>query len=249
MKQRINIILALVAMMATPLVAHADLISVWVAGKYSGIQGTGNVFDSVDGSSAPGIEAGIELLNIDLMGEAYFLGNEQYMLTGNLGMDFSIDLGARLTVGGYLTAFIFKTPDVESQSFMIEGDLRSRIGESLANTIESAYEDEFSSQADELSQWAAGVGPRVRVQLDYALFPTFYIGVEGSAGYHYMLSGDDVASEGKSRAIDALIADEPMLEPFEGELKEAAGAKSVDTADLSGTNYQFGIYLKLDLGI
>ena len=61
-----------------------------------------------------------------------------------------------------------------------------------------------------------------------------------------MLSGDDAASEGKSRAIDALIADEPMLEPFEGELKEAAG-QVYGHSDLSGTNYQFGIYL--DLGI
>ena len=122
---------------------------------------------------------------------------------------------------------------------MIEGDLRSRIGESL-RIPSNAYEEEFS-----LRQMNSVNGPQalatVRVQLDYALFPTFYIGVEGSAGYHYMLSGDDVASE--ERASHRCFIADGMLEPFEGELKEAAGAKSVDTADLSGTNYQFGIKL------
>ena len=234
----------------TPNLASADLVSIWAAGKGSYINGTGDVFENLDSRFGGGVEAGIEVLNLELMGEAFILGSDQYMFTGNLGMDFSVSLGLRLTVGGYLSIIAFKMPEPGSESLNIEPDLRAALEASspgLVADIEKSYNDEYSDQAGELSQWAVGIGPRLRVQLDKSIAPTIYVGLEGSFGYHYMLSGDDIVAEAKSQAINKAIKDNGLDETLANELKKATGAESLDEKDLNGTNYNIGIYLKIDI--
>ena len=151
MKRRINIFLGPSCDDDDAKGASADLISVWVAGKYSGIQGTGNVFDSVDCTFAPGIEVSMSYSTSISWVKHIFLATSNICSPVIWGWIQCRSGGAAHSCAT-LTRYL-QTPDVESQSFMIEGDLRSRIGESLSNTIESAYQDEFASQADELSQW------------------------------------------------------------------------------------------------
>ena len=238
-----------------PTIASADLASVWLAGKGARIQGTGNVFDNIDPGLAFGVEAGVEVLNLELMAEAFILGDDQYMFTGNFGMDFSIELGVRLSIGGYLGVILFKMPEPESKGLSLPSDLRANLENAqsgLAATIEDGFSSQYGEQANALGQWAMGVGPRVRIQLDKSIVPMVFIGVEASMGYHYMLSGDDVVGEAKNKAIDQTIAEankdiEVINEDLGNQLRDAVGAKSIDAKDLNGTNYNFGVFLKIDL--
>ena len=242
--------LVMACLITLPSVASADLISVWMAGKGSYVSGTGGVFENLEPGVAGGVELGIEVLNIDLMGEAYLLGGDNYMFTGNIGMDFSLDLGIRATVGAYLTAFLFKFPEAEAQGLNLDSmtqDTLNGIQAGLADSIDEAYQTEFGSTAGELSQWAAGIGPRLRFQLDKSIAPMVYIGVEGAMGWHIMLSGDDVTAEAKRQALNQVIKDNMIPDSVADELRAATGAdESIEDKDLNGKNYSFGAYLKLD---
>jgi hypothetical protein len=238
--------------MCLPAIASADLASVWFAGKGAHIQGTGTVFENVEPGMAFGVEAGAEILNLEVMAEAFILGKDQYMFTGNFGMDFSFELGVRLSVGGYLGVILFKMPEPEEQGLTLPSDLRASLGPMLAGVVEANFSGQYADQASELGQWAAGVGPRVRIQLDKSIVPTVYIGVEASMGYHFMFSGDDVVGEAKNRAIDQTIDEankdiEVISDELAGQLRNAVGAKPIDPKDLNGTNYNFGVFLKIDL--
>ncbi|MEE2756748.1 MAG: hypothetical protein VYA30_08795 [Myxococcota bacterium] len=230
-----------------PSVASADLLSAWIAGKGNYIQGTGDVFSNLNKDFAFGGEVGVELLGIEAFGEGFIMGGDEFMLTANLGTSFDFDLGARLSIGGYLSAMIFKFPDAEAESLNISTELRGLLGDDLTDQLVTAYDDNFAETAGELSEWAVGVGPRVRVQLDYPILPVFYIGLEASYGYHWMLSGDDVNGTAKSEAIKAFIEENPQAAQFETQLREAVGAEDIDPDDMNGTNYQVGVFLKLDL--
>lgn len=246
MKRRTLPALLMACVIALPSIASADLVSVWMAGKGSYISGTGGVFENLDPGMAGGAELGIEILNIDLMGEAYLLGGDNYMFTGNIGMDFSLDLGIRATFGAYLTAFLFKFPEAEAQGLNIDTDVLMTAGIN-ADELEKAYEREFGSTAGELSQWAAGIGPRLRFQLDKSIAPLLYIGVEAAMGWHIMLSGDDVTAEAKRQAVNAAIEDQGLDNSQADAVRAATGTdESIESKDLNGKNYSFGAYLKLD---
>ncbi len=246
-------------MVFLPAIASADIASIWVAAKGSHIKGTGSVFENnINKDIALGVEAGAELMNLEFMAEAFLLGDDQYVFTGNFGMDFGLELGVRASVGAYLGAIVVKMPKPTDSGFTVPPEVESVIMEDAANALEAAYATSYGEQASELGQWAVGVGPRVRLQLDYAIVPMVYIGAEGSFGYHYMLGGNDLVAEAKGRAIDQAIADvksgeDPSVQAAIDEqvpaLKAAAGAESLGDKELSGTNYNVGIYLKIDLGI
>ena len=246
MNKRLNCLIISLAMLV-PNLASADLLSAWVAGKGSYIQGTGDVFNNLNKDFAFGAELGVEIIGIEAFLEGYIMGDDQYMATANLGTSFDFDLGARLSIGGYLSAMIFKLADAEPESLNISTELRGQLGDENADKLIDAYDENFAETASELSEWAVGVGPRVRVQLDYPLLPVLFIGLEGSYGYHWMLSGDDVSGGAKAGAITAFIRDNPEVAPLEGRLREAVGAEDIDTENMNGTNYQIGVFLKLDL--
>ncbi len=242
----------LIAALMAPGTASADLISFWVAGKGSTISGTCPVFENMDNKFAGGVEAGLELLGLELMGEAFILGSDQHMFTGNLGMDFGIDLGVRLNLGAYAGVVVFSQPEPKNSGINIPDDVSSQLGEDgdmLAAQIESAYNDSYGAQASELEKYAFGGQLRLRVQVDYELISFLYLGIEGSAAYHLMFEGSDVTATAKDRAIDEALSNEAydnIPEDVRSQLKQAVGAESTDASDLNGVNYNAGVYLKLE---
>lgn len=241
-------ILTLSSIFVVPSVAQADLISVWVAGKGASISGTGGVFDNLDGAFGGGVEAGIEILGMELMLEGFALGSEQYMFTGNFGFDVGVDLGVRITAGAYVGIIGFLMPEPEDSGISIPQDIRDQLpgGDSLANSIESAYNDAYGAEASSAEKYAGGVQARLRLQLDYGIAPFVYVGAEGSVGYHYMLSGSDVTAAAKEGALDEALSDQPIPDSLKDDLKRAVGADTPDASDLSGTNYNVGMYIKLE---
>jgi hypothetical protein len=164
MTTRLVSLLFAALIITAPALASADIASVWIAAKGSHLKGTGSVFDNIDKDLAFGLEAGVELLNLELMLEAFLMGEDQYVFTGNFGMDFSLELGVRASVGAYLGVILFKMAEPEDSGFALSNDLKSsldQIQDGLSTTIEDSYNDQYGEQANSLSQWALGVGPRV----------------------------------------------------------------------------------------
>ena len=78
--------------------------------------------------------------------------------------------------------------------------------------------------------------------------PTLFLGIEGAFGYHYMLTGEDAIAEVKQRALDEELDKYPMLTAEQKkQIGDAIGARELETTDMNGTNYNIGIYLKLDI--
>ena len=241
-------IFALSSLLVIPGVAQADLLSVWVAGKGASISGTGGVFDNMDGAFAGGVEAGLEVLGMELMFEGFALGDDQYMFTGNFGFDIGVDLGIRLNAGAYVGIIGFVMPEPDQSGINIPQDLRADLGgDMVADAIEAGFNDAFGSQASSAEKYAGGVQARLRLQLDYAIVPFLYVGAEGSVGYHFMLSGSDVTAAAKEGALDEALKDYPTItDEVKADLKRAVGADTPDSSDLSGTNYNVGVYIKLE---
>ena len=74
--------------------AHADWLSVYAAAKLDSVNGTGEVFENLKPGMAGGLEAGIEVIGIEVWGEAIWMADSQAMYSGNLGFDltFGTDL-------------------------------------------------------------------------------------------------------------------------------------------------------------
>ena len=62
--------------------ANADVLSVYGAAKLDTVHGTGDVFEQFSSNTATGVEAGIEVLGIDLWGEALWMDNNQAYKNG-----------------------------------------------------------------------------------------------------------------------------------------------------------------------
>ncbi len=255
MKRGILKTLTLSMLLLVPTVAQADLISAWVAAKGAQISGTGGVFENLDKGLGGGVEAGLEVLGMEVMLEGFMLGSDQYMFTGNFGFDVGFDLGVRISAGAYIGAIAFVMPEPKSSGISIPSDVRTQLGggnamagDAIADGIEAGFNDSFGSQASELEKYAVGAQARLRLQLDYAIVPFVYIGAEGSVGYHLMFSGSDATALAKDKALDEALADVTPAVPddVKSELKRAVGAETPDSSDLNGTNYNFGMYLKLE---
>ena len=115
--------------------------------------------------------------------------------------------------------------------------------------FESKYNEVFGAE-DQLSDTAFGVNGRLRLSLEYHIATAFSIGVQGSAGYHFITSGEEAASGLKSKSIDAFVAsqsipDASVKAELKSGLKEALGAEEVNVDDLKGVNYSAGAFVSL----
>ena len=96
--------------------ARADLISVYAAGKFDSVNGTGNVFENITWHGW-WCRSGIELLHIDLWGEAVWMANSQTMYSANLGFDLTYGSDFRVNVGVHTGPVFFEMGDTESGAF------------------------------------------------------------------------------------------------------------------------------------
>ena len=156
------------AMMLVPAAASADLATIWVKGKGTVLSGTGDVYDNLDGTTGFGAEAGVELLGIDLWGEAVSLGKDQFMYSGNLGWDLSLSLvGLRATVGGDVGVVAFKMLEPEPEVIALPTDVQTGLETaglpaSAVTTLETQLNTEVNSQLGTASRYAAGATARAR---------------------------------------------------------------------------------------
>ncbi|MEE2787456.1 MAG: hypothetical protein VX589_08965 [Myxococcota bacterium] len=260
---RLRLVLSL-SLLCAPWTASADLVSAWIAAKGAYINGTGKVYENLDNRFGGGVEFGLELLGIDFpMIEAYILGPDQYMFTGNVGFDVGFGDDVRFTIGVYTgpILFILPEPNVEEISVTADDFIPADVSATERAALEAmygpqaqAFQDQYNetvvAEEGEYSKYAVGWNLiRARFQLDYKVAPVVFFGLEGAFGYHYMLSGEDAVAETKRRALSQTAADQdpPLPAEVEQQLADRIGAREIEASDLSGMNYNIGIYLKLDL--
>jgi len=242
-------------LMLIPVTASADLASIWLKGKGGMASGTGDVFETIDGKVGYGAEAGIELLGIDLWGEAVALGNDQYAFSGNLGWDLSLKLvGLRWTAGADVGIASFKLAEPENETVVIP-DIDG-IPQSVITSLNQDLNSQIDSQLGSTSEYAAGATARIRGSVEYGIVPMVYLGLGARYGYHFIFSGEDAEAQAKDIAIDQLVNElengtpSVTIPPSSvALLKEAVGAKVLDPSEMSGTNYEVSLYLKFDVGI
>ena len=237
---------------------HADILTVWAAAKTDYVSGTGDMYKAFDQSVGFGAEGGVEILGLDLFGEALIMGEEQFLLTANLGIDLSFGDDMRFSVGAFTGPIFFIFPEGEGGGGLnlggLPADQRAAL-ESATGRTSAQLEEDFNQYADQqgdLERLAVGWNlGRARVNLEYKLIPLVYVGVSGQVAYHYILSGEDVAAGAKNEAINKYTADKITDEQLRAEsraiLRNAVGAEEIDTDSLAGMNYHFGVFLKLEL--
>lgn len=239
---------ALLALLTTA-PAHAELVTFWAAGKGELVGGTGDTFDAFGTNFGGGAALGIEVVGIDIWGDALVMGADQYLFTANAGVDFDFgDDGVRLTTGLFTGPmfFIFPEPTVEPT---FDRALLERTGLSAAriNQIEKAYLDTVDDQK-KASRFAAGWNLlRLKLGVEVQLAPVLFLGLDGSVGYHYLITGEEAAADEGSKFIDKLAEKYPDVREYEDQIREATGAEEVDPDGLGGVNYSGGIYLKLEI--
>lgn len=246
-------ILFAVFLFATP-TAHADLFGFWVKPKVDFVSGTGEIFKRFEGKPAGGLELGLEVLGFSMWADAEFMDKEQFWATANVGYDISFGDDIELTLGAYLGAVFFNFPEDNSgNSSSISPDQKARLEPLLMqynvdySTFEEKYDDAFGT-ADKISNTAFGLNGRARVSLEYHFFPMLSAGIQGTAGYHLIVSGEEAAGSTQALAVDTFVSSQAAI-PAETkakaktEIKDALGTKEVDVDNLKGVNYSLGVFL------
>ncbi len=240
--------LALTAL--APSTADADILTFYAGGKADYVSGAGDVYKRFDSSMGYGAFMGLEVVGLELWADALIMGDGQYLFTTNLGVDLSLGDEIRFIIGLDTGPMIFRFREQNAAPLVIPNGVRNVIGEDTASEIENEYE-KYRGAEEEASRWAVGWNVvRGRLRVEHQLGTSFaYLGLGGNIGYHYLLNGEDVAADSKSGAIDQLEAEYPeaqRLGAFD-ELREVTDARELDVDELHGLNYNFGIYLRLEI--
>jgi hypothetical protein len=226
--------------------AHADLFSIYVRPKIDYIGGTGDVFKKFSPAPSTGLEAGVELLGLTLFADGYWMGQDQFLYSGNVGFDFSFGDTLILKLGIYGNATLFKFPQEESKgiSFSAQESMSLQAYGVDISSLQTEF-NKANDQEAQISNLAMGVGGKGRASLSYKILPLVDIGVQGSIGYHYLLSGEEVAGEAKSRALDVIAKKQNLPSEAVTFLKAKLNAKNIDTQNLNGTNYSMGVFVNI----
>ena len=232
--------------------AHADIATLYFGAKGETFGGTGDVYKGFENRFGAGVEAGFELLGMDIYGEAVSLGLDQYLFTANLGFDFTVGDDVRLQFGAFTGPIFFLFPEPEE----VEGvDFSAIPPESLAGTglsvddLEAQFDAQLQQEKD-LSRLAVGWNlVRLKVDADFRMAPGFYFGIGGSFGYHMLLSGEEIAAGAKNEALERYRKEHPEIPgPLYEEMRKAVGAEEVDKNNLDGTNYEVNVHLRIEIG-
>ncbi len=240
----------LLAFSALPLTAHADLFGFHAAAKADYFSGSGDMFTRFDGDFAYGLELGVELIGVDIWAEAMMMGTDQYFFTANLGVGFEFGEALLFDVGIYTGPMFFLFPEDNGSALVLEDDLAHDM--QIVGIDPTGFEQNYNSamsQSEDLGRVAMGWNlGRLRLSLAYELFPSVSMGVEATAAYHYIISGDDIAAGSKNQAIDKMVKQyQEMPRELVTRLRSAVGAKEVDTDELNGFNFSGGLFLRFKI--
>ncbi len=248
---------ATICLLAAPTQARADLLTVWAAGKTATTGATGLIGDRWDGGLGYGVEGGVETLGIDLFGEALLFAPDQYYFTANLGFDLSFGEDFRFGLGAFTGPLIYVLPEPGSISGFDRNSLppqtQQLIGVPVLDTISTEYR-KLADKEEAAGRTLFGWNARARLTLEYQLIPMVFLGAEGGAGYHYVLSGEEEAAKAKKALIEAQRAklppearDNDQITQAYDDLGHAIGADKKVEGDKAGVNWDAGVFLKLEL--
>ena len=241
----IALVVTLVFLCATT--ASADVIAIWAKPKVDYVSGSGEVFKRFEGTPAYGGEFGLELLGLSCWVDAEMMGEAQYWASGNVGFDLSFGEDFKVTTGAYGGVVFFGFPEEpapENEGLNVTSEQQKQLedlGVDYGN-IESKYNQTLETEK-KAARTAFGLNARLRLTMEYTIVPLVSIGVQGSAGYHMIISGEAAASDMKSRAIDAIAAEQDLPDEATTLIKDAAGAEEVDLEQLKGMNYSTGVFI------
>jgi hypothetical protein len=238
------------ALVALPALAHADILTASVAAKGLTTGGTGYLADKWDGPFGYGLEAGVELFGIDVLGEAYMFDSDQYQFSGNLGFDLTFGEDFRITPGILAGAIVYYLPEPTTPSGLdtstLPADVRATIGESNLAKIDEQYQS-IAKDEEAANRTLTALTGRARLTLEYALLPVLFLGVEGDVGLHYLVSGSDATTKAKKNLIAEQKAEHPGKDAAYDALGDAIHANDSTEIDRTGMNFSAGAFIKLEL--
>lgn len=233
-----------------PVAARADLLTFSAAGKALTTGGTGYLADVWDGPFGYGVEAGIEVLGIDVLGEAYMFAPDQYQFSGNLGFDMDFGETVRVTPGLLAGAIVYYLPEPTNPSGLdvdtLPADVKAQIGADNLAKIDAKYRD-FAEDEEMANRTLTALTTRARLTVEYAILPLLYIGAEADVGLHYLVSGSDATTKAKRDLIASQKAENPAATEAYDALGDAIGANGDTEIDRTGLNYSAGLFLKVEL--
>ncbi len=245
-------VLAVVGSICVPAAARADVARLWVEGRGDVYGGSSDLFTRFDNDFGLGVEAGLELLGLTVYGEGLMMGTDQYLVTGNLGLDAIFGEKARFTIGAYTGPFLMVFPEssatgVDFSTLPAEQQLALESASGLTVAQAQVEFDGYAQQEEDLGRSAFGWNLiRGRVGLDVRVVPGFFLGVAGQLAYHLLISGEDVAAGAKNEAFEKFAAEHNIPPDVAAQLREAIGARPVDKDALDGFNYNAHAYLRLE---
>jgi hypothetical protein len=252
MRRGLLTVLAVVGSLSAPAAARADVARLWVEGRGDVYGGSSDLFTRFDNRIGLGVEAGLELLGLTVFGEGLMLGTDQYLVTGNLGLDAIFGEKARLTIGVYTGPMLMIFPESTATGVdfsTLPAEQQAALESSTGMTVAQAQAefDGYARQEEDLGRSAFGWNlVRGRVGLDVRLVPGFFLGVAGQLAYHLLISGEDVAAGAKNEAFEKFAAEHDLPPEVAAQLRDAIGAKPVDKDALDGFNYDAHAYLRLE---
>ncbi len=233
--------------------ASADIATLYFGAKGETFGGTGDVYKGFDNRFGGGVEVGVELLGIDLFAEAVSLGTDQYLFTANLGFDIGFGDDVRFQLGVFTGPIFFLFPEAEDAggvdfSGSISDDDLDGTGLTVAE-LEEQFNMQLQAEKD-LSRLAVGWNvARLKADVDFRLAPAIYLGLGGSFGYHFLLTGKEIASGAKNQALEQYEKDHSEIPPeIFDKMREAIGAEPVDKGNLDGTNFEVNLHLRFEIG-
>jgi len=252
MKRSLTGIILLVAAFIIPANAQADMFSLYVSGKSGYVNGSGSAFTELESSFGAGAEAGVELIGIDIFGEALKVGDGQFYFTANLGFDVTFGDKWRWTVGAHTGPMVFMSPRETSQPFALSGTARSALTAQGIDPdmVETQYND-VKDVEDELNRYALGWNiVRASLRFERRLIPLVYLGVSGYGAYHYLLRGEELAAHEKDsqfQRIDQTYGLSDTSPEVASRIRNEFGAKAIDKTKLGGFNYNVSAYIKIEI--
>ena len=229
--------------------ARADLFGVWLRGKGDLIGGSGARLEQLDGRFGGGVEFGIEILELSLWADWLSAGSGYHSGSVNAGFDFSLGDPVRVRLGLYgagLLVLSLQEEATKGELNFSEEDQRnlSAAGVSAAQLeqLQRGYEQAIS-ESPNVPPSAFGLAARARLSLEWAFLPACAIGLQGTLGYHYLLSSEEASGEVQARAIEE--AGEGFSPEVIELLVKSAELERVDSSKAYGVHHSFGAFFQL----
>jgi hypothetical protein len=177
------------------------------------------------------------------------MGDQQYFGTVNLGFDVSVGDDIRLNVGLHTGPMFYIFQKEEAEPLVVPSGVAQQLRDAGVDVDEVVdFYNQSAEEEAELGRLALGWNlARLRTEVEFKLAPVLWFGFQGSVGYHYLISGEDVAAGAKNQAVEDAAREYNIQTPEKELLRDTVGAKPVDVENLNGVNFNAGAYFRIEL--